>query len=235
METRTCQAANHLLQTPDSFVRAVLPGMKRATAIVHAGPALGARFTEYTAELEQDGVLGQPAGERFLFVLTGELILDGTEMQSGEFAFIPQGESHEVIARSESRVAVIEKQYRTLSGSICPQRITGDSKTLPSQSLLGDEDIQVTVLIPENFPYDLAVNRMTFKPGAVLPLVECHVMEHGLLMLAGEGVYRLGDHWHPVKSGDFIWMAPFCPQWFVASGKQPAEYLLYKDWNRHPL
>jgi (S)-ureidoglycine aminohydrolase len=30
-------------------------------------------------------------------------------------------------------------------------------------------------------------------------------------------------------------MAPFCPQWFGALGKQPAKYLIYKDWNRHPL
>jgi (S)-ureidoglycine aminohydrolase len=30
-------------------------------------------------------------------------------------------------------------------------------------------------------------------------------------------------------------MAPFCPQWFGAIGKQPAKYLIYKDSNRHPL
>jgi (S)-ureidoglycine aminohydrolase len=30
-------------------------------------------------------------------------------------------------------------------------------------------------------------------------------------------------------------MGPYCPQWFGALGKQPAKYLLYKDWRRHPL
>ena len=60
-------------------------------------------------------------------------------------------------------------------------------------------------------------------------------MEHGLLMLEGGGIYRLNDHWYPVTAGDFIWMAPYCPQWFGALGKTPAKYLLYKDWNRHPL
>jgi (S)-ureidoglycine aminohydrolase len=29
-------------------------------------------------------------------------------------------------------------------------------------------------------------------------------------------------------------MAPFCPQWFGAIGKQPAKYLIYKDWDRYP-
>jgi (S)-ureidoglycine aminohydrolase len=55
------------------------------------------------------------------------------------------------------------------------------------------------------------------------------------MMLAGGGIYRLGDHWYPVMAGDFIWMAPYCPQWFGAIGKTPAQYLIYKDWNRHPL
>jgi len=76
---------------------------------------------------------------------------------------------------------------------------------------------------------------MTYAPGAALSQVEIHYMEHGLLMLEGGGIYRLGDQWYPTKAGDFIWMAPFCPQWFGAIGKRPAKYLIYKDWNRHPL
>ena len=59
-------------------------------------------------------------------------------------------------------------------------------------------------------------------------------MEHGLLMLEGGGIYRLGNSWYPVQRGDFIWMAPYCPQWFGALGKTPAKYLIYKDWHRHP-
>ena len=73
---------------------------------------------------------------------------------------------------------------------------------------------------------------MTYQPGATLPMVEIHVMEHGLLMLAGGGIYRLGERWYPVAEGDFIWMAPYCPQWFGALGKTPAKYLIYKDCNR---
>jgi len=57
-------------------------------------------------------------------------------------------------------------------------------------------------------------------------------MEHGLVMLKGQGIYRLDADWHPVQTGDVIWMAPYCPQWFGALGKTPAKYLIYKDWNR---
>jgi (S)-ureidoglycine aminohydrolase len=89
--------------------------------------------------------------------------------------------------------------------------------------------------MPDGPPYDFAVNTMTYDPGASLSLVEIHVMEHGLLMLEGGGIYRLGDEWYPVQAGDFIWMGAYCPQWFGALGKKAAKYLIYKDWHRHPL
>jgi len=54
---------------------------------------------------------------------------------------------------------------------------------------------------------------MTYDPGAALSMVEVHVMEHGLLMLEGGGIYKLSDSWYPVEAGDFIWMGPYCPQW----------------------
>ena len=100
---------------------------------------------------------------------------------------------------------------------------------------MGDPDLQVQALLPDQPAFDFAVNTMTYQPGAALSMVEIHVMEHGLLMLEGGGIYRLGDAWYQVSAGDFIWMAPYCPQWFGALGKQPAKYLIYKDWNRHPL
>jgi (S)-ureidoglycine aminohydrolase len=62
-----------------------------------------------------------------------------------------------------------------------------------------------------------------------------HIMEHGLLMLEGGGIYRLGDSWYPVTTGDFIWMGPWCPQWFGANGKVPAKYNIYNDSNRHTM
>jgi (S)-ureidoglycine aminohydrolase len=111
----------------------------------------------------------------------------------------------------------------------------GHEDNVASVALMGDEDLQVRGLLPDSPSFDFAVNTMTYQPGAALALVEIHVMEHGLLMLEGGGIYRLGDNWYPVTAGDFIWMAPFCPQWFGALGKQPAKYLIYKDWNRHPI
>ena len=90
------------------------------------------------------------------------------------------------------------------------------------------------MLLPDKPEFDLAVNIFTYQPGATLPFVESHIMEHGLVMLSGQGIYRLDADWHPVQAGDVIWMAPYCPQWFVAMGQVPASYIYYKDVNRAP-
>jgi len=75
-QTRSSQQPNHLLVSADTFVRATLPGMKSCSAIVHAGPVMGARFTEYTAEFEPGGELGGTPGQRFIFVMEGTVRLE---------------------------------------------------------------------------------------------------------------------------------------------------------------
>ena len=231
-ETRSALRGDHYLQTPDTFVRAPLPGMKSATAIVHAGPATGARFTQYTAEMQEGGELGPTQLQRFLYVLEGSVAIEKDELGSHEYAYIPHRAQRPVVAQLCTRLVVIEKEF--LGDSEPPAFFRGGESQVAYQPLLGDSAVQVRILFPDNPAYDFAVNTMTFDPGATLSQVEMHVMEHGLLMLEGGGVYRLGDRWYPVVAGDFIYMAPFCPQWFGALGKRPAKYLIYKDWNRHP-
>jgi len=232
--TRSVHRADHLLQTPDTFVRAPLPGMRGATAIVHIAPAGGAAFTQYTAEFEPGGKLGSPAGQRFVYVLEGELDIDGRSFTPGHYAYFPPGSDAVISAKRAARAAVIEKPYLNLTGVEAPDFLMGQESRVEAKPLLGDEGLQVRTLLPDHPAFDFAVNTMTYQPGAALSMVEIHVMEHGMLMLSGGGIYRLGDHWYPVTAGDFIWMAPYCPQWFGALGKTPAKYLIYKDWNRHP-
>jgi (S)-ureidoglycine aminohydrolase len=232
--SRSSHAADHLLHTPDAFVRAPLPGMRGATAVVHVGPARGARFTQYTVEFERGGMLGPAAGERFLYVLDGRVTVDGDVLERGGYAFLPTGDRAGIHAGTAAKAAVIEKIHQPGAGD-SPARVLGHEREVAGQALGGDSALVVRSLMPADDRYDFAVNTMTYLPGASLPMVEVHVMEHGLLMLEGGGIYRLGDRWYPVTAGDFIWMGSFCPQWFGALGKRPAKYLIYKDWNRHPL
>jgi (S)-ureidoglycine aminohydrolase len=206
--------------------------MHKATAIVHAAPAIGARFTQYTAEFEAGGSLGPAVVQRFLYVLEGQLEVNGASLTRDDYAYFPPADAATVSAKGAARAAIIEKPYQPLPGVSAPAFFTGRESDIAATPLMGDDALEVRALLTADACFDFAVNSMTFLPGATLPMVEIHVMEHGLLMLAGGGIYRLGDHWYPVREGDFIWMAPFCPQWFGALGKTPTRYLIYKDWNR---
>ena len=237
--TRSSRQADHALFTPESFVRAPWPGMKNATAIIHISPAMGAAFTEYTVEFEAGGILGSAVEQRFIFVLEGELTVampdKKVQLTPDMYAYIPAGADAVVSAVRTSRALVIEKPYQPHGDTQAPAFLTGNERTLTSQPLQGDDALQVRSMLPDDPSFDFAVNTMSYQPGASLPAVEIHVMEHGLLMLSGGGIYRLNDKWYPVSAGDFIWMGPYCPQWFGAIGKMPAKYIIYKDWNRHPL
>lgn len=237
--TRSANRRDHLLLTPDTFVRTPMPGMQDGMAVVHVSPAAGAAFTQYTAELEPGGTLGPTTAQRFVYVLSGSVDLSTDSsfksLAPGGYAYLPPGLEQTLTAQGATRLAVIEKTYQPLAGVAAPGPLIGNEAGVASTALMGDADLQVRSLLPDQPAFDFAVNTMTYQPGAALSMVEIHIMEHGLLMLEGGGIYRLGDAWYQVTAGDFIWMAPFCPQWFGALGKQPAKYLIYKDWNRHPL
>ena len=231
--TRSANWSDHRLQTPDTFVRAPLPGMRKATAIVHASPAGGARFVQYTAEFEAGGGLAASGDQRFVYVLDGCLSVGSIRLSAGDFAYLSPGDATSVSAGVACRAAVIEKPFQPLGGAR-PATFTGREAQVAPTHLADDPWLEVRALIPDDSAFDFRVNTMTFRPGAALPNVEIHVMEHGLLMLEGGGIYRLGSQWYPVDAGDFIWMDRYCPQWFGAIGKQPARYLIYKDWDRYP-
>jgi (S)-ureidoglycine aminohydrolase len=248
-QTRSANRRDHLLLTPDTFIRTPLPGLIGGLAIVHVAPQVGAAFTQMTLEFDAGGTLIQGPTQRFLYVLEGELTLvepgtvDPHELGVGSYAYFPTDYPHTLTATSAARVEVIDKPflpldpiYKTSKGADpYPWFLIGKESEVASTPLNGDDDLQVRSLIPASLAFDFACNTMTYAPGAALSQVEIHYMEHGLLMLEGGGIYRLGDQWYPTTAGDFIWMAPYCPQWFGAIGKTPAKYLIYKDFNRHTL
>jgi (S)-ureidoglycine aminohydrolase len=123
--TRSSQQSNHVLLTPDTFVRTTFPGMKACAAVVHASPAMGARFTQYTAEFEAGGELGETTSQRFLYVIEGKLTLelDGrkSELAARGCAYLPQGAKHKAAAPSACRAAVIEKPYEAVDSVEAPR------------------------------------------------------------------------------------------------------------------
>ena len=227
--TRSSYQRDHILHTPDAFVRAALPGMRNGTAIVHTTPATGAAFTQYTVEFSSGGSFQLSLAQSFVYVLDGEITVNKHTLRRDQFAYRPES----ITSTDGSRAIIIEKPR--VGSEPLPDPFIGNERSVTPEPLGGDPTLQVRPLIPADFAFDFAVNTLSFDPGASLPMVEVHSMEHGLLMLDGGGIYRLGNHWYPVTAGDFIWMAAYCPQWFGCIGKSPARYLIYKNWNRHPL
>ncbi len=239
--TRTSVKRTHALYTPDGFIRAPWVGFTNATCIVHINPTLGTGFTMYTVEAEQNGQFGPvPEGtSRFVYVTTGKIKLTlgkkSRVLGPHQFAYLPPDCQHSLVSNSKSVTVVVEKPYALTAGVPVPKILVGDAKKQKAEAINQDPGLMVRHLLPDIMPFDFQMNTMTFAPGASLHLVETHVMEHGLVMLSGGGIYRLDEDWYSVTAGDVIYMAPYCPQWFGALGKTPSVYLLYKDWNRHPF
>lgn len=241
-ETRTRIGHRHALIAPDGWVPSALPGISGAVTNVLISPAMGANLTQLLVTFEEDGHAEFPASdvETFAYVMNGGAVVevDGRSepLAAGGYAFAPAGARFELSRPARgTRVTVFQKIFVELDGAPAPQPAFGNAAKVEGQPFLGDPDARLKTLLPHTPAYDLAVNLFTYQPGARLPFVETHVMEHGLIMLEGEGVYRLENAWYPVAAGDAIWMAPYCPQWFVAMGKSPASYLYFKDVNRGPF
>jgi (S)-ureidoglycine aminohydrolase len=235
--TRTVIKRNYALIAPDGHVPSVFPGWTDCVPVVLISSALGAKLGQFLISLDEKSVANGETGkaEWFLYVVAGQLKVNGNALAEGGFAFLPPETKYQIQdAAKNSKLLVFKKNYEPLAGQSAMPFFAGNEKHLAETPFLGDPHARLKLLIPDSPAADMAVNIFTYDPGATLPFVETHVMEHGILMLSGSGVYRLDTDRHPVMAGDAMWIAPYCPQWFVADGPEPARYIYYKDVNRIP-
>lgn len=215
-----------------------LSDWESAEGVVLISPVMqGPRFVQYLVH-GSDGckTTGSSLGiQRLVYVLEGEATIGGNPLKVDDFAWFPPEDSYELLAPEGCKLLVFEKDYEPLEDVEIPNRTVGSLSKASVEPFMGDENAMLATLLPVEQGFDMAVNVFNFQPGTTLPLVETHVMEHGLYMKEGQGIYRLDESWYPVQKGDSIWMASYCPQWFVAMGKSPAAYIYYKDIHRHPL
>lgn len=237
-ETRTVVAARHALLAEDGHVPSALPGFDGVVPFFLISSQMGAGFAQILLRFSAGGRGGFSADdvESFLYVQSGSCTVGIGEQESlltaGGYAWCPAGSG--LTFHSDDAVAtVFRKKFHGL-GQV-PEPVFGNASAVEAVPFLGNPRALLKTLLPDDPRFDMAVNIFTYEPGATLPFVETHIMEHGLLMLSGQGIYRLEKAHYPVRAGDAIWMAPYCPQWFVAMGEEPASYLYYKDINRHPL
>lgn len=237
-QTRTVIRPHYALISPDSYVPSVLPGWTGGTSYIQLSATMGAGLNQWLVDLPKSATgVGETFGyQLFLYVISGQIIAQKEKISQGGFAYLPPGTSYQIKGLAKnSRVLIFRKRYEPFAGFEAPKFFIGLEADCVETPFLGDPQARLKTLIPDALGADMAVNIFTYDPGATLPFVETHVMEHGMFFLTGGGVYRLGDDWYPVSAGDAIWIAPYCPQWFIAAGPGPARYIYYKDVNRTPL
>ena len=239
--TRTKVTRSYALISPDSHVQAPAVGWTDTSSIMLISPRMGADFCMYLVT-GQEGSRTVQAGddlERFAYVDGGKVRaeIDGQSatLERGGYLYAPADTEHLLECTEESRLWIIEKRFERLEGVSQPHPVLADARKVEGAPFLGDPDAVLQTLLPDVPAFDMAVNIFTYQPGATLPFAETHIMEHGMVMIEGAGVYRLDEDWFPVQKDDVMWIGPYCPQWFVAMGKEPASYLYYKDVNRDPL
>src|ERR1022692_1796565 len=225
--TRSVVKRRYALITPSGLVPSQLPGWEKAVCHMLISPALGARFSQLLITLERDGKCAGNTGvnQYFVYVLEGSASILVDARKDVQIASGAPG----------TRLLVFQKQYQPLPGVARPAGFAAHEREVKGQPLRGNEDARLQPLLPSHSGFDMAVNLLTFPPGAAMPAVEAPVMERGLMVLRGQGIYRLEEDWHPVQAGDVIWTAPYCPQWFVAMGKTPSYCICYQDVNRDPI
>ena len=230
------------------IVTSLLPHWTNTRVWILARPLSGfaETFTQYIVEVAPGGGSDRPEpeiqAESALFVVAGSLSLtlagqDHT-LTEGGFAFIPAGSNWQVHNSGSGPATFhwIRKRYEPAEGIDLPAPVFAQDQDLTPAPLPDTDGRWATTrfIDPTDVRYDMHVNIVTFAPGASIPFAETHVMEHGLYVLQGKGVYRLNQDWVEVEAGDFMWLRAFCPQACYAGGSEPFRYLLYKDVNRHP-
>ena len=178
--------------------------------------------------------------ECVLFVVDGnlEIQISGTvhSVDVGSYVYIPAKTTWKIKNRSNklARFHWIRKKYEKVEGLKYPQPFVVKEFDIKPHDMPDTGGLWSTTRFvdPNDLRHDMHVNIVNLKPGAVIPFMETHIMEHGIYILQGKGVYRLNEDWVEVKAGDFIWLRRFCPQACYAGGPEDFRYILYKDVNR---
>ena len=233
--------------TLSDIVTSFFPGWTGARAWVLARPLSGfaETFAQSIVELEpgggSDAPEPDPMGESVVFVVGGtvSLTLGGSEhrLAPGGYAFLAPGEAWSV-RNTDTNPATfhwIRKRYEPAPGLDAPASFVTNEQDIAPLAMPDTNGAWATTRFvdPTDLRHDMHVTIVTFEPGGLIPFAETHVMEHGLYVLEGKGVYRLNGDWVEVEAGDFMWLRAFCPQACYAGGPGRFRYLLYKDMNRH--
>nr|POE46638.1 (s)-ureidoglycine aminohydrolase [Quercus suber] len=138
--------------------------------------------------------------ERFIFVVQVAVSLTNIsgvshELMVDSYAYLPSNFQHSLKCNASATLVVFERSYASLEKYVTEQ-IVGSTKKQPLLETPG-EIFEIRKLLPTSLPYDFNIHIMDFQPGEYLNVKEVHYNQHGMLLLEGQCIYRLGDSWMP--------------------------------------
>jgi len=239
--TRSVVKRNHAIIAPDGYINSNVPGWTGCTVNVIINEQMRARLCQTLITATEAGKVGgrTEASQIFFYVVQGEcqVTAGGTVrlLKTGQFVYVPVEEEY-LFDRFNpgTQLLTFHKVYEPLAGQLPPGVVFGEKDDSKAPIYMNDEALRIQELLPNELAFDMAVNIFTYDLGGYLPMVETHIMEHGLLYLQGQAIYMLDQQYYPVQKGDSIWMAPYCQQWATTMGKEPSVYIYYKNVNRFP-
>ncbi|CAN5771210.1 (S)-ureidoglycine aminohydrolase [soil metagenome] len=236
---RAAVTSKYSVMPPEGILPSRLPGFEKTSVRIQTSPEMGARFAQMLLELEPGGGTAGPRNdglEHFFYLLDGSVSIaigESThELTPHDYCYVPAGTHYAMRNGNEpSRLLWIKRPYERIDVPV-PDPVIGHRDEVEKNRPHTDGRYWQYLLPVDDIAFDMHMNILAFEPGNYFPYVETHVMEHGLYMLEGQGLYVLAGDIHEVQDGDFIWMASYCPQFYFCTGWGESSYLLYKDVNR---
>lgn len=234
-------------QVMRDIVISLLPHWEKTISWILSRPLTGfsETFSHYIMEVEPGGGSEFPEPDKevesVIFVTHGSctISIDSNShwMGPGSYGYLPSNCRWTLRSDGEENCVFhwIRKRYEVVNDFPAPEPFFKNETEIIPQVMPHTEGRWSTTRFvePDDLRHDMHVNIVNFEPGATIPFLETHVMEHGLYILEGKAAYRLNQDWVEVEAGDYIWLRAFCPQACYAGGPNRFRYLLYKDVNRH--
>jgi (S)-ureidoglycine aminohydrolase len=187
------------------IVASYLPYWEHTRCWILARPLSGfaETFSHYVMEVRggggSDAPEPDPDAEAVLFVTSGQLrvSIDGTghDLTAGGYVYLPPGTRWAARNRKVDLATFhwIRKAYEPVNGYGVPPAFVTNAHDLEPIPMPDTDGAWTTTRFVDiaDLRHDMHVNIVNFEPGGTIPFPETHVMEHGLYVLEGKGVYLL--------------------------------------------
>jgi len=235
--------SEYIIVPPENRCGSPHPNLRDADEQILVTPRQGAGYQMSLFLLQPGGGTIKPMQdplETFLFLIAGEVEVrhngECVQLSEGGYGWLPPAQTVALLAQGEdtSQLIWFQRPYQPLPDVPIPAAFFGreqDVLAVPE----GDINPEKQLIPYGDLGHDMAFNLIEVPPGAFYGLVEQHAWEHAMFMLDGEGSLGLNGASYLVKSRDFIYIAPYIPEWFSAYGLQekPVRFLLHWDCNRN--